>query len=92
MEHEPSKYQATVLLTYCHMWELSKAINARISDWISKGELTSKGEEIASLMEVNALLEEHIAKAVEEWEQNVADVESQELDDDKKLRKFLSDE
>ena len=92
MEHEPSKYQASVLLTYYHMWELSKAINARISDWISKGELTSKGEEIASLMEVNALLEKHITKAVEEWEQNVADIESQELDDDEKLRKFLSDE
>lgn len=92
MEHEPSKYQASVPLTYYQMWELSKAISARISDWISKGQLTSRGEEIASLMEVNALLEPHIAKAVEEWEDNVAKSEAQELNDENKMKDFLSDD
>jgi len=92
MEHGPSKYQASVPLTYYHMWELSKAINARISDWISKGELTARGEEIASLMEVNALLEKHIARAVEEWEDNVAKSEAQELNDENKMKDFLSDD
>lgn len=92
MQHETSKYQASVPLTYYQMWELSKAINARISDWISKGELTAREEEIASLMEVNALLEKHIAKAVEEWENNVAKSEAQELNDENKMKDFLSDD
>jgi hypothetical protein len=90
MEHPPSNYKASIPLSYYQMWEVYKAINARISDWISTGYLEQKGEEISALMEINALLEKHITTAVEDWEDKVVAEESALLNDEQKWQEFDS--
>jgi len=80
MIHDPSDYKASIVLTYQQMWEISKAISARIGDWIAAGVLSEKELEIAWLTEVQQILEPHISYAVDEWESELVDREIFDLD------------
>jgi len=90
MIHDPSEYKASIVLTYQQMWEISKAISARIGDWIGAGVLSEKELEIAWLTEVQQILEPHISYAVDEWESELVDKEI--LDLDKAIKKMLGED
>jgi len=90
MIHDPSDYKASIVLTYQQMWEISKAISARIGDWIAAGVLSEKELEIAWLTEVQQILEPHISYAVDQWESELVDKEI--LDLDKAIKKMLGED
>lgn len=89
MEHEPSKYEGSITLSFQQMIETHKAISARISELLGRGEYEYREQDIDALLAVAELLSEHEAKAVEEWESKVAKREASVLDDDKAIRDFL---
>lgn len=90
MIHDPSDYKASIVLTYQQMWEISKAISARIGDWIGAGVLSEKELEIAWLTEVQQILEPHISYAVDEWESELVDKEILNLD--QAIKKMLGED
>lgn len=90
MIYDPSDYKASIVLTYQQMWEISKAISARISDWIAAGVLSEKELEISWLTEVQQILEPHISYAVDEWENELVDKEI--LDLDQAINKMLEED
>jgi len=90
MNHEPSNYIGTVTLTYQQMWEVRKAISARVANWISEGQLIDKHEEIETLLAVGHMLDKHINYAVEEWEDLV--VQREIIDLDKSIDEMLKEE
>jgi len=90
MDHNPSDYKASIVLTYQQMWEISKAISARIADWIAHGVLAEKDLEINWLTQVQQILEPHINYAVDEWENELVDKEI--LDLDQAINKMLEED
>lgn len=90
MNHEPSKYIGTVTLTYQQMWEVRKAISARVANWISEEQLGEKHEEIETLMGVGHMLDKHIDYAVDEWEDLV--VQREIVDLDKSIDEMLKED
>lgn len=90
MNHEPSNYIGTVTLTYQQMWEVRKAISARVANWISEGQLGDKHEEIETLLAVGNMLDKHINYAVDEWEDLV--VQREIIDLDKSIDEMLKEE
>jgi len=90
MIHDPSEYKASIILTYQQMWEVSKAISARIADWIANGVLAEKDLEINWLTQVQQILEPHINYAVDEWENELVNKEI--LDLDQAINKMLEED
>jgi len=91
MNHTPSDYQGTITLTYQQMWEVHKAISARITHFSIHAK-DSMGFEIDTLLAVAEMLEAHEQAAVNAWEEKVARREAEALDDQNALNKFLNDD
>jgi len=89
MMHDPSDYKASIVLTYQQMWEVSRAIYARIADWVGAGVLSEKDLEINWLTQVLQILEPHISYAVDQWENELVDKEIYDLD--KAINKMLEE-
>jgi len=90
MDHDSSDYKASIVLTYQQMWEVSKAIYARIADWVEAGVLSEKDLEINWLTQVLQILEPHISYAVDQWENELVDKEI--LDLDQAINKMLEED
>jgi len=90
MDHDSSDYKASIVLTYQQMWEVSKAIYARIADWVGAGVLSEKDLEINWLTQVLQILEPHISYAVDQWENELVDKEI--LDLDQAINKMLEED
>jgi len=90
MDHDSSDYKASIVLTYQQMWEVSKAIYARIADWVEAGVLSEKDLEINWLTQVLQILEPHISYAVDQWENELVDKEV--LDLDQAINKMLEED
>ena len=88
-EHEPSKYEGSITITFSQMVEVHKAISARISELLTRGEYEHKEKDIDELLAVAEMLDYHEWFAIEEWENNVAKVESAVLNDEEAVKKFL---
>lgn len=82
-----SSYEGTITMTYQQMWEVHKAISARVVKFALDG--NSDSFEVELLLGVAEMLGAHTATAVEEYEAKVARVEAAQLDNDEALRKFL---
>lgn len=89
MKHKPSEYTGSITLNYQQLWETRKALCARMSEWIADGRFDEKQAELTLLMEVGELLDQHIDKAVEEWEDLV--VKNETVDLDKSIEELLED-
>jgi len=105
MIDDPSNYEASIILTYQQMWEISKAISARMADWIAEDVVLEKKEQMEWLIQVQQILELHINRAVDEWENgrtdHLTDAGTHDLDeaiekmldeDDEAMRKILETE
>lgn len=86
---EPSNYRGTIELSYQQMWEVHKAISARVFSFVKSGEYENELESIEWLLQVAAMLDLHVQTAVEEYEAGIAKAEAAELSNDDALRKFL---
>lgn len=89
MKHEPSKYEGSITLTFQQMVEVHKAISARIADLLTRGDYEYKEKEIDELLAVGEMLDYHEWFAINEWERKVVEVESQQLNDEEAVKKFL---
>jgi len=90
MEHEPSKYEGNITLSFYQIVETHKAISARISELARRSEYEYQEQDIQALLVVAEMLEAHEQKAVNEWETKVAEREAEVLDDKDALDKFLN--
>lgn len=90
MEHEPSKYEGTITLSFYQMVETHKAISARITELLAREEYEYQSQDIDALLAVAELLNEHETKAMESWESDVAKREAEVLDDPDALDDFLN--
>jgi hypothetical protein len=90
MKHKPSTYTGNITLTVQQMMEVHKAIRARIVHLtIEADDYPHKHQDIQELLTVGELLNHHETQAVQQWEEQVARTEAQELDNETKLHKFL---
>lgn len=89
MKHEPSNYTGTITLTFQQMCEVHKAISDRLMT-LMRRDYEYKEQDIASLLEVVEMLVTHTNKGIAEWEERVAKLEAQDLDND--LRDLLDGE
>lgn len=72
--------------------ELQHAVNQRIVDLIVKRKYDVSSSKVQALWEVKDQLEDFINKFVEKYEAQVAERESQILDNDYAVENFLNDE
>jgi len=89
MEHKPSDYKGAITLTFQQMVETHKAISARISELMLRGEYEYREQDIDTLLAVAEMLGAHEQQAVDKWEAKVAKNEAEELDDVEALQRFL---
>lgn len=91
MNHEPSTYTGSITLTFQQMMEVHKAIRARLVHLTTQADENNpyNEQDIEDLLAVGQLLDEHETRAVQEWEEQIARTEANQLDDDEALRKFL---
>ena len=92
MEHLPSDYTGTVTLTIQQMMEVHKAIRARLvflTIEATDEQYPYRQQDVADLLDVCRLLDEHEERAVDEWEEKVARAEAIQLDDFDALRRFF---
>ena len=95
MDHPPSDYKATITLTIQQIIELHKAVSARITFLTieaSDEQYPHRHQDIQDLLEVAEIFDKHEEIAINEWEAKVAREESALLNDELKLKEFLSDE
>lgn len=94
MIHDPSNYKATITLTIQQIIELHKAVSARITFLTIQAtdeEYPYRDQDIQDLLEVAEIFDKHEEIAVNEWEAKVVKAESALLNDELKLKEFLSD-
>jgi hypothetical protein len=89
MEHKPSKYEGSITLTFQQMVEVHKAISARIADLMTRDDYEHKEQEIDELLAVAQMLDYHEWFAISEWEKKIVAVESEQLNDEEAVKKFL---
>jgi len=92
MNHEPSTYTGDITLTVQQMMEIHKAIRSRLmflAIETNDEQHPFRHDDIQVLLSVAELLDEHEKRAVDEWEQKVAQTEANQLNDEEALRKFL---
>lgn len=92
MNHEPSTYTGNITLTVQQMMEIHKAIRSRLmflAIETNDEQHPYRHDDIQVLLSVAELLDEHEKRAVDEWEQKVAQTEANQLNDEEALRRFL---
>lgn len=87
--HNPSDYEARVLLTLQQMILIRRSVSGRVGSHIADGGLSEHQEEIMALMAIGEMLDVHIDKATQGWEARVAQKEALSLNDDEALQRFL---
>lgn len=92
MEHSPADYNCVINFNFQQLMEVSKAITDRQVALSIRPDYDYKEQDLDALISIGDIIGEHIQLAVEAWEQKVVNVESQDLNNDEKFRKFLSDE
>lgn len=88
MKHDPSKYEASITLSFYQMVEVHKAISARIAELLNR-EYEYKEKDIDELLAVAQMLDYHEWFAINEWENKVVELESEQLNDEEAVKKFL---
>jgi len=88
-DHDPSDYEARVLLTVQQMILIRRSVSGRVGNHIADGITSEHQEEIMALMAIGEMLDVHIDKATKGWEARVAHKEALSLNDDEALHRFL---
>lgn len=92
-EDHPSQYKASVLLTYQQMWEIRKALVARLAVFLHEDDgINVHAEQIRWLYEAGKALDEHIDRAVEQRENRIVLEETRDSLTSENIHRWLTGE
>lgn len=92
MNHEPAQYNCVINFNFQQLMEVKKAITDRIVRLSIRSDYDYKEQDLDSLISISKVLDKHIDVAVNAWEDKLAKSESESLNDEQKLKDFLSDD